>query len=105
MRSNKRNELTTNGIANAVFRSPARALSDRLLVADKAARRGDAEGSFDWPNLIHPNNGGPKMDEANPMIVPKLVAVTKADWRMQFPPTLASPNYIHPSNGLGEING
>jgi len=67
------------------FRSSARALSDRLF-ADKAslARFPVYLGGFRFPpssNLIHPRLGGLEMDEAKPMIVPKLVAVTKADWR------------------------
>jgi hypothetical protein len=38
-----------------------------------------------------------KLDEANPMIVPKLAAVTKADWRMSGR-TLASPTpSTHPA--------
>jgi hypothetical protein len=71
------------------------------LFADKAslARFPVYLGGFRFPpssNLIHPRLGGLEMDEAKPMIVPKLVVVTKADWRM--PANTRQSYSIHPSS-------
>ena len=86
MRSNKRDELTTNSIANAVLdRQQERCLIDCFALLIKRPVE------VVRPNLIHPNWGS-KMDEANPMIMPKLVSLKRTGECLV---TLASPNPNH----------
>jgi hypothetical protein len=81
MQSNKRDELTTNGIANAVLdRQRERYLIDCCLLIKRPAEADVASTSTGLTSSNQSWEG--ELDEANLMIVPKLVVVTKADWRM-----------------------
>jgi hypothetical protein len=94
MRSNKRDELTTNDIANAVLdRQQKRYLIDRWLLTKRAWRGFPV--SRQALTSSNQSLGGRQLDEAKPMIVPKLVAVTEADWRMLSHNT-RQPYSIHP---------